>query len=581
MRRVVAYFWLCLVLVVAGSTTLAGSGCSLVVDFPPELIDTDDGGGQTMSEDAGRDARVVERDAGRDAGRADAQQVDAAPATCKVDQLASCGDDKLCCDRQDNKGPVCVAVSSTGDCSECNVGCKEANAPNCGNRKCECEPGSGRGCVTNETCTGTGNDARCVQCTVDVDCKSRTDGRNQCVNNQCKECDRGAKAADSGDDEGCKPNAPICSTSNTCVGCSADNKCPDGLQCTPGVGCFGCTLVSNVPCQGNTPICKMAAMGPQCTACVNNSDCGSRYCAKVTGACVDACDPDEGPGNNGCTTDVSLPYCKASGGDFSCQGCAASDCSGTKPFCASAGQPKGQCVQCRTSADCDQNGLAPVCGVAGTCRERVAADCTGTPKPKLVAGQCVECVLASDCTGNPRGAVCAPGNVCGQCLSDLNCAAPRPACNIATSTCMAGCTQDTQCAATPATPLCVMGMCAACTTLSGDNRCLSNYATKKFCARAGTLVGQCTACEPSVQAGCDSSFCAPATAACVECDPVTNTGCADTPTTAFCVAGVGAAAPRCRACDPAKPTSCVTGTCSPTTFTCSTGGATDAGTDGG
>ena len=550
-------------------------GCSFVVDFPEQLrVASDDAGDDPMPSDAGRPDARGERDTGRDTGREDAR-TDAAPVVCDTADLSSCGDNKLCCDRQDSQGPVCIDVSGAGDCSECNVGCKDANAPNCGNRKCECEPGTGKGCAAGETCAGTGKDARCVQCTADVDCKARTDKRNTCVDNQCKECSRGAKADDAGDDVGCTASAPICSTSNTCVGCSADNKCPNGLQCTPGVGCFGCTIGTNVPCQGNAPICKMAAMGPQCAACVNNTDCGTRYCAKLTGACVNLCDPDEPPGNNGCTGDASLPFCKANGADFSCQGCAAGDCTGSKPFCSAAGTAKGQCVQCRTSADCDQNGLAPVCGVAGTCRERVAADCTGTPKPRLVAGQCVECVVMGDCTGNPNGSYCAPGNTCGQCLTDANCPVATPVCNVTTSRCMGGCTQDSQCAVTPATPLCIGGMCAMCSGASGatgDTRCAALSSSTPRCARAGAQAGRCAACDPSASSPsastCPTSYCNPASAACIECNPADNAGCADTATTPFCVAGASAAPASCRACDPAKPASCVTGTCSPTSFTC-------------
>lgn len=593
MRRSARNLWPSLLLLL--------SACSLVVDFPePRAKDGGVDGG-------GKDA---ETDAGTDGGRCD-------PST-----PTSCGDGFICCETSGT--PTCLELSST-NCTSCGGECGTLEAPNCGDRVCECVVGTGEGCMPGQRCLGDGGDARCVECVVDGDC---TGTNKQCVANKCLQCDRGAKLDDSSDDQGCPPKAPICNAQNRCEACSTTpNNCPSGQECNPGVGCLGCTLapVGMNGCGTMRPICKAVMVGSTqervCQPCTNNKECEPNYCDSRpdvgTGECVAGCDPDGAVGNNGCSG--GTPFCKATPTGFACAPCAAGDCTGSTPYCAATGAKAGQCVVCRGDADCTGSGTAPVCdATTGTCRAQRASDCTGTSKPVFdpASMRCVECLTSTQCAANPNGTICEPSsNTCGRCATNADCAAPTPTCNTTTtpSACVAGCTTDAscastpatprcdtmlgrcvacttdaQCAATPATPLCVAGACSACTALAGaaDARCAMLSATTPVCVTAGTLLGRCGTCSPGVgaaQKGCSGTYCSPTTATCIACDVTSEQGCEDTPTTTQCIAPASASgAPGCYACDPAKPTSCPTGsTCSAPTYTCSAVPVTDAGTPAG
>lgn len=590
MRPVVTTPWLSVV-----SLALGLSACSLVVDFPARPTADEDG-----SIDAGRDDGGPERNdgGGRDGSRADAAgdtgTRDAMPSMCSPATLTSCGDSKLCCDRKDGNGPGCVAVSSASDCTECGVGCMDPSAPHCGNRVCECAPGSGVGCAAGQVCLGEGAAASCVQCTADADCAARTDKRNQCVANECVECDRGPLPNDPADDQGCSGNTPICGPTGTCVGCSDTVLCPAGQQCNVGQGCFGCKVegpLASSGCSGTTPICRpVDVMGQQqfqCQPCVNNTDCKGDYCDNATGACINACDPQEAPGANGCAN-KEAPICKPSGASYACSACtAASDCRAPAANCAVDGPLAGQCVACRNNTDCSQTGLTPVCGATGTCRARVASDCTGaTPRFDPVSMTCVECLTASettDCMGNLKGAFCNAAMQCSQCRIDDHCPAPGPrVCNLATNTCTAGCNTSAQCA--PPAPLCLGGACVGCATQAD-----CTTAAAPVCAPA---TNTCVACNalgvPAAEADRQcamkppmmSPVCVRTTGSCGVCDPTTNLGCMPAPSPApYCLVPPATGVAACYACNPvAVPTGCAPGTlCSPTTFTCVAVELPDAG----
>jgi hypothetical protein len=544
MRRVDPKLWLSFALVLAASA----SACSAIVDFPKERLEERDDGGARL--DAGRDADLDEdaeaslpsRDASPDA------RPDAEPASCKVDVLSSCGDNKLCCDRSDGRGPSCIDVSGGSDCTECGVACKDPSAPHCGNRQCECEAGSGQGCGAGRRCLGEGRDAKCVECTTDADCAGRADNHTQCVGNQCEECDRGAKLDDASDDQGCPTSSPICSADNTCTVCSAEpDNCPGDTVCNPGKGCYGCTLGTNAPCNGTSPICKAVLEDGrevlQCSRCVANADCMGRFCAETTGACTNACDPDNAPGGNGCNTDPSKPFCKPAGADFACAPCAATgDCKAPAPHCAVDGAQVGRCVQCRSSADCDQSGPTPVCSVSGTCRERVASDCTAPGKTRFdpVAKSCVECVTATetaDCAASPGGRFCGPTGSCVQCRLDANCPSNLPVCT--NNVCTAECMTDANCSTKPSTPYCVGGGCVACRLQS---HCPS--AAAPICSPVSAscvpcnAVGISTAAADALCAGkTPGTVCVSASGACGTCDPADNRGCV-APATCIAAAGI-------------------------------------------
>lgn len=570
---------------------LQAMACSLVVDFPTPREET---------ADAGTSARV-ERDAARDSGREagpvgnDAQTMTA----CAPFTNVGCSSSQLCCDLQDGNGPVCAATLGSAQCTACGIACSDEKAPNCGGRTCECEAGSGKACADGQRCMNDGSTPRCVQCMTDADCSGRPDNLKQCVDNKCVECDRGTLENDPSDDQGCTPTTPICNSTHGCTGCSiSPNNCPNGMQCNPGLGCSGCRLnvpVSQNGCGGTSPVCDTVTLGgtpvQQCRKCNTNAECSGGFCLNATGECVNGCDPDEAPLTNGCA--AVTPICKMAATGFSCTVCSSpSDCSKlpATPLCATEGTLSGQCVQCRNNTDCsaDGTGATPVCSLAGQCRARTAADCTGvTPKFEPTTKKCVACLPASqttDCAGTVAGPLCSPKTfTCGQCIDDTACMQipATPVCDLMTNKCVAGCKTDAQCGTgTPHCDTANGGVCVACTA---DAQCTTTAApicspTTKTCVPCTSLVpatdansacshkdrlkpicitmnpakaGQCAACDGSMGCAPPVGVC-DATNSCVTCNVTTNAGCTD-PAKPVCLPiaapGTGTG---CFVCDPSK-----------------------------
>lgn len=128
------------------------------------------------------------------------------------------------------------------------------------------------------------------------------------------------------------------------------------------------------------------------------------------------------------------------------------------------------------------------------------ADCTGGKKCNVVTGQCI------------------------QCFNDTDCSGATPVCNLATATCIAGCTVDSDCSG--ATPVCDTGakICVAgcvtsadCTTLA-EPICDTVNKTCVGCLFNTDCTGVSEVCEPSSKTcvpGCfDNTDCSGATPVC-------------------------------------------------------------------
>jgi hypothetical protein len=592
MRRFALSFSFCLPLLL---TALLIPACSLVVDFPPPRGEDPD---EQPELDAGR------QDAGRDSSVRDASRDTGPSATnCNLETHAGCDKDELCCKTSDSADPSCIAVSS-GACATCRGACTSDAAPYCTSREggCECVAGSGQPCAAGESCTMKDGVARCVECSVDTDCDDPA--LPVCVNNRCRQCDRGAKADDAIDDRGCSAKTPICNQQNRCEACTAApaDNCPEDQQCTPSSGCFGCRAtadVTNNGCSAATPICKAVStdtgMQMQCVGCKANEDCKPLlYCDQRSGTCNNVCDPDGGIENDGC--EGATPVCKATeSGSFACRACAPSDCTNGR-FCAQGAHPKsGSCVACRNDGDCP--GTAPICDTTTyACRARVGNDCRAGQQ--LLNGECVECVTNAHCAGNPKGAFCA-GNVCGQCATSANCPPDKPVCDTSAMPFSCGCSANADCT-TAALPFCdvqqrtckgcatdsqcrtkfpntncntASGMCVGCTeaddcpaetplcsaqstcvacdvlAAAADAQCAMRMAGR-VCSTAGGNRGECTVCDPSDNGGCTAAapICNDQGSACVACDPATEMGC--TAPNGECFVRPGSAAPSCNACEP-------------------------------
>lgn len=534
MRRCARYVWPYLALVLGA--------CSLVVDFPEQRVETD----------AGLDASEPQSDAGeQDAG------TDATARTCDLRTHAGCQRDELCCPGPNGGAGRCEDATADS-CAVCGDPCREESAPNCGDRVCECVPGSGVGCANGQHCVKDGTRFFCAQCEFDTDCtgENRACDKGTCV--QCKS------------DANCPVQRPICNAGQ-CAGCTeSPNNCPSGQLCNAGQGCFGCSLTASPGGNGcNTstrPVCKavdvLGTATPQCRGCNNDRECdtpaGSAYCDTRTGACTNVCKPGGTVGNNACTSGL---FCKdtATGG-YACQPCNASDCGGATPFCATEGAKVGACIGCRTNSDC-ASGTAPVCDTTErTCRARRATDCVaplGQFDP--VSTQCVECLTSAQCAGNAKGAICnLAGHVCGQCNTSADCTNPNaptcsatgvcekgckgdadctgrvgtPVCNTAAGTCVA-CNTNAQCTADPKAPLCgPANTCVGCSMVvggaaAGDPACAMKTPAAPTCVTTGAQLGSCGVCDPTPggrNVGCAvGQFCLYAggatTASCNQCNP--------------------------------------------------------------
>jgi hypothetical protein len=533
--------------------SLLVSACSLVVDFPAQREagdDDDDTPPRDAAIDATRDADMPRPEAGRDAGDMENE----GGAACDLDSHRRCADDELCCDRRDGKGASCVATSNM-ECAVCGEGCIDERAPNCGERACECRPGTGAGCPMNQICMGSGADARCVECATRASCAAD----EQCVDNECVECSRTNNA-------GCGGATPICNADNRCVACSASpNNCPSGQQCVGGVGCVGCSPTADLDengCSGDTPVCRPIANNQfQCDGCDEDSECKGGYCRQSTGECINACDADLPNGTNGCRS--GTPICKATASGYACVACGPGDCPMGR-FCASTGPQAGNCVLCRSNMDCSPS--APMCNTTtGTCTGCAAGEVFDN-----ATGECVECTTDMNCAGSAGGRYCHPTRKeCVQCddlpAPDMACMARNPMTpRCGTAGLCVGCTSDAQCAMSPTTPFCISGVCSACTAITNDNMANSRCAMRSAMTPACLASGACGRCDPTDNDGCMMGVCTMAME-CVTCVPsqatATDRGC--TMAAPDCIAGAGGAV-SCVQCDPAAtatPPRCMMGEC--------------------
>ncbi|HZU83176.1 MAG TPA: hypothetical protein VE987_09680 [Polyangiaceae bacterium] len=217
---------------------------------------------------------------------------------------------------------------------------------------------------------------------------------------------------------GCNGGTNGFTSSNTPVlPCGDAGTCPNGLVCSPTLGCVQCVAASNCPTA--TPVCGAAG---QCVQCASNTDCSGTTpaCYPGTHTCRPACSADGGGGGVqcgaglmcdtatgacvGCVTSASCPTSRAVC-DSNTQTCVQcqfdADCSGSTPRCRN-----NACVQCASSADC--SGATPVCGNNGACRAGCTSDaqCTTAAAPvcDTTTNQCVACLSNADCAGTTGGA---------------------------------------------------------------------------------------------------------------------------------------------------------------------------------
>ena len=225
--------------------------------------------------------------------------------------------------------------------------------------------------------------------------------------------------------------------------------CDDG-GILPGDGCSAtCTVEPGYGCMGAPSMCSPvcgdgAIIAPE--TCDDANTTGGDGCSAscmtepgfvCTGApssCARCVDTMAGMGTDlGCM--MASPYCIGSGTSAFCASCEDDTSGGTdlgcgaaSPVCDTSGAPTHVCVACEddatgTGVDNGCSAATPVCGTT----------MAGAPG-------CFECAIDDHCG---VGTVCDPSG-----------------------SCVPGCTDDTDCAGTPATPVCDVStrMCAECLT---------------------------------------------------------------------------------------------------------------------
>jgi outer membrane exchange protein TraA len=275
------------------------------------------------------------------------------------------------------------------------------------------------------------------------------------------------------------------------------------------------------------------------------------------------------PGNNGC---VAGYYCNDAALCAPCDtnklcGPTCSPCGGDTPFCVNLNGQVG-CGGCRTDADC--TGGFTCDPITKTCNEcKVDSDC---PKGEKCDGKnCQPCSTPDACAGTSCN--CCPNGqfgtqmkceaiepngepLCVECTTDAEC--KGGVCNLAVGRCMSALPENN-------TPVCCGDTCVNCLALETvvvDGMAVPRY---PFCL-PGPVGTACAECRQDTDC-VDGAFCL--SGACTLCTRDKRCGmrcdsCGGT--TPYCK-GQTAATATCVAC--VNDEQCGSGTCDPTTNTCS------------
>ena len=199
-------------------------------------------------------------------------------------------------------------------------------------------------------------------------------------------------------DTQCALPTPICDTaSHVCRTCTATDCTGATSVCDPGGACRACTAAD---CAAPTPECATTGVSAgQCVQCTSSLDCGTstnHVCDVATGACV-AC-----VSNGDCTShacDSATRTCVQCLND--------SECDNPTPVCNGSGSDLDSCRACASDGECASNTNGHACASAGGCVKCTTTNhtaCTGsTPACDQATSTCVACVGLPDC---PLGDTC-------------------------------------------------------------------------------------------------------------------------------------------------------------------------------
>ncbi len=208
-------------------------------------------------------------------------------ADFKVGQCVACKDNTKCsgatpaCDKSSTAlDDTCRACKVDKECPAATPRCVGASAGGGGDAGAEGGGGGG----------GTGG--KCMECTVNDDCKASTKGPVcDTATNACRgctadtECTTGHCATGAGD-----------TNKGKCVQCTTDAQCTGGTVCdTAKDTCVGCK--TNAQCKNPKPTCDTAT--ESCAVCKTSADCASDPANPECNTTAGTCGPKGSGGGGG------------------------------------------------------------------------------------------------------------------------------------------------------------------------------------------------------------------------------------------------------------------------------------------
>lgn len=323
--------------------------------------------------------------------------------------------------------------------------------------------------TTNST-GSTGGTEVSVPCSSPATC----DDDNPCTTDACtsERCTHVPTAKGTACTSMAKPSAKVCDGNGTCVGCTANDDCTEGMQPSCDTTTHTCISCSDgMPNGGETGV-DCGGTCPKCDgeSCAQGVDCKSGTCADqvccdtvCTGVCF-ACDL---PGKKGACTAIpkGLEDSMCTGVAFACRG-------------------DGVC-------------MSGVTGSAGTLCSTDSACYTGACNGMCRLPDAALCAQAAECAS-----LRCEGNRCTACLNDNEC--PGNKCVLGRCKIADGgvCSDNGDCASSACEPikrLCGKGLGADC---ANGSECATSY--------CNATTSKCAACAPATQEDdCPSHMCDP------------------------------------------------------------------------
>ena len=220
-------------------------------------------------------------------------------ADFKVGQCVACKDNTKC----SGATPACDKSTSAADdtCRACKV---DKECPTATPR-CVGASGGGGGDAGADGGGGPTTGGKCMECTVNDDCKASTKGPVcDTATNACRGC-----TSDTECTTGHCATGAADPSKGKCVQCTTDAQCTGGTVCdTAKDTCVGCK--TNAQCKNPKPTCDTTA--ETCAVCKANADCASDPANPECNVTAGTCGPVGSGGSSGSTTNTTSSGCAVS-----------------------------------------------------------------------------------------------------------------------------------------------------------------------------------------------------------------------------------------------------------------------------